>query len=157
MFAVWGAAVNTTPLEVARTYLDTEEVEGPESNPAILAMLREVARWPGGDDVPWCSAFVNHIARLLGLPRSKSLAARSWLGVGTPVALADAQPGFDVVVLKRGGGSQPGPDVLNAPGHVGFYAGRVPGEIIVLGGNQGDAVTLARFPVANVLGVRRLA
>ena len=27
----------------------------------------------------------------------------------------------------------------------------------VLGGNQGDAVTVARFPAASVIGVRRLA
>lgn len=148
--------MEVTALDIAETYLGTEELSGPGSNPIVLGWLRETAPWPGGDDVPWCSAFVHHVAARLRLPRIKSLGARQWLRVGTPVDLSDAQPGFDVVVLKRGSGNQPGPEVVDAPGHVGFYAGRTPGQVSVLGGNQNDAVSVARFPVADVLGVRRL-
>lgn len=155
-----------TPYTLAARFVGMEEVEGTVSNPAILAMLRLDARWPTGDDVPWCSAFVNAVAWLLDMPRSKSLAARSWLRIGTPVSLEDARPGFDVVVLKRGGGHQPGPEVIEgATGHVGFFAGQTftslqaPGahRIKVLGGNQGDSVSVAEFPANQVLGIRRLA
>ena len=149
--------VEVTALDLATRFLDLEEVAGPASNPAVLAMLRLDNAWPAGDDVPWCSAFANYIAWLLDLPRSKSLAARSWLKVGTAVALDDAEPGFDVVVLKRGGANQPGPDVLNAQGHVAFYVGHDAARVRVLGGNQSDAVTIAAFPVGQVLGVRRIA
>lgn len=101
------------------------------------------------DETPWCSAFVNAIAWVLNLPRSKSAAARSWLNVGQVITLADATPGFDVVVLKRG--TNP------AQGHVGFFAGLDSQRVHLLGGNQGNAISIASFPIADVVGVRRLA
>ena len=65
-------------------------------------------------------------------------------------------PGFDVVILRRGGGDQPGPEVLDAPGHVGFFAGHEDPNVLLLGGNQGDSVSVAPFAAARILGVRRL-
>jgi uncharacterized protein (TIGR02594 family) len=149
--------VNVTAFDVAKRFLDVEEVEGMASNPLVLAMLKLDARWPKDDATPWCSAFVNFVAWLLGLPRSKSLAARSWLLVGEPIELFEARQSNDVVILKRGSGNQPGPAEINAPGHVGFFAGRAPGEVIVLGGNQGNQVSIQRYPSERVIGVRRLA
>jgi uncharacterized protein (TIGR02594 family) len=149
--------IETSALEIASRYLGVEEVEGAVSNPLILAMLRLDNKWPHGDEVAWCSAFTSWVAFQLGLPRSKSLAARSWLNVGQWVPLSEAEPENDVVVLKRGMGNQPGPQVTDgAPGHVGFYAGQGPGYVKVLGGNQGNQVSEARYPVSQVLGVRRL-
>lgn len=109
------------------------------------------------DEIAWCSAFVNGIAWDLRLPRSKSAAARSWLTVGEVIPLEHATIGFDVVVLQRGSGAQPGPDILNAPGHVGFFAGMAEdGRVMVLGGNQSNGVTVAPFERERVLGIRRL-
>ena len=142
---------------LAERFIGTTETPGVASNPLVLAMLRLDAQWPSGDDVPWCSAFTNFVAWLLRLPRSKSLAARSWLMVGTPIQLHDATAGFDVVVLKRGKGPQPGADVLDAPGHVGLFAGVEGKHVLVLGGNQGDRVSIERFPITSILGLRRLA
>lgn len=151
--------MRVTAFDLAMRFVGVREVQGPLSNAHVLAMLRLDATWVEGDDVAWCSAFTNYVAWLLRLPRSKSLAARSWLKVGTPIALLDARPGFDVVVLSRGGGEQPGADVIDAPGHVGFFAG-LEGErrstVLVLGGNQGDEVNVAPYSVARILGVRRL-
>lgn len=107
------------------------------------------------DETPWCSAWLNRLCWILRLPRTKSAAARSWLGIGTPVVLTTAVPG-DIVILKRGTGEQPGPEVLKAPGHVGLFAGLDGSTVHVLGGNQSDGVTVASFPIARVLGVRRL-
>jgi uncharacterized protein (TIGR02594 family) len=109
------------------------------------------------DETPWCSAFVNGIAWELRLPRSKSARARSWLNVGVPVWINEARPGSDVVVLKRGTGIQPGPEVIEAPGHVGFFAGLQDSRVLVLGGNQGNQVTIASFHLDRLLGIRRLA
>ncbi len=145
-----------TAFDLAQRFVGTKEAAGVANNPLVVAMLRLDATWPGGDDVPWCSAYVNFICWLLRLPRSKSLAARSWLGIGIAVPVADARPGSDVVVLRRGVGAQPGPGVLDAPGHVGFYAGIDGDHVLVLGGNQGDAVSIARFPATQILGIRRL-
>jgi len=147
--------LETSAYELAQRFIGLKEVAGKVSNPAILAMLRLDNQWPEDDAVPWCSAFLNYIAWLLRLPRSKSLRARSWLFVGHPVSLLQAEPGFDVVIFSRGKIPQPGPDILGAPGHVGLFAG-VDKGIVTLGGNQGDAVSLAIYPTETLLGVRRL-
>lgn len=149
--------IEVSAYELAQRFVGIQEVPGNTTNPQVLAMLRLDDSWPQDDSVPWCSAFTNYVAWLLRLPRSKSLRARSWLLVGEVVALEDAEPGFDVVILKRGSGTQPGPDVIEAPGHVGFYAGTEGSKILVLGGNQGDSVSITLYPKKDLLGVRRLA
>lgn len=148
-----------TPFDQAQRFIGVKEAPGAVDNPLIVAMLRLDSSWPGHDEVPWCSAFVNFIAWLWRLPRSKSLAARSWLAVGTPIDVGDALVGSDVVIFKRGEGGQPGPEVLDAPGHVAFFAGfnDLRTRVLVVGGNQGNAVTLSSFPITDVLGVRRLS
>lgn len=145
-----------TAFELAERWIGTKETAGVASNPLVLGMLRLDQSWPGSDDVPWCSAFVNFIAWQLRLPRSKSLQARSWLAVGMALPLAAAVVGWDVVVFRRG--TTHGPDVLDAPGHVGFYAGLDNSKlkVNVLGGNQGDSVSVVGYPVKDLLGVRRL-
>ncbi len=149
--------MDVSAFEIAQRFVGIKEVPGSVSNPHILAMLRLDDQWPADDSVPWCSAFTNYIAWLLRLPRSKSLRARSWLEVGEVMPLDHAEPGFDVVILKRGKGSQPGADVINAPGHVGFFAGIEGHKVLVLGGNQANSVSIAPFPGSQILGVRRLA
>jgi uncharacterized protein (TIGR02594 family) len=148
--------MTTTAFDIAQRFVGTKEVQGTSSNPQVLAMLRLEDASIQDDATAWCSAFVNYIAWLLRLPRSKSLAARSWLSVGEAVELNYAQVGFDVVILKRGEGAQPGPEVLDAPGHVGFYAGVDGDNVLLLGGNQGDQVSVASFPQSRILGIRRL-
>lgn len=137
-----------TAFDLAMRYVNAAEVPGASSNPAVLAMLRLDNVWPTGDDVPWCSAFVNWIAWNLHIPRSKKLNAKSWLDVGTPIHLEDAVPGWDVVVLDR-------TDDPTA-GHVGFFARLENGTVWLLGGNQGDRVCVASFSASRVAGVRRL-
>jgi uncharacterized protein (TIGR02594 family) len=150
--------MNVTAFDIAQRFIGVKEVPGAGSNAQVLAFLRLDNSWPAGDDVAWCSAFVNYVAWLLRLPRSKNLAARSWLQVGVPVTnVTDAKVG-DIVILKRGEGDQPGPDVISAPGHVGFFAGYegFSDTIHVLGGNQGDQVSVASFKASRVLGIRRI-
>jgi uncharacterized protein (TIGR02594 family) len=137
-----------TAFDLAQRFVGIKETAGAASNPHVLAMLRLDQSWPSGDDVPWCSAFANYVAWLLRLPRSKSLAARSWLDIGQAVLPREAQLGYDVVVLSRG--------LSPTAGHVGFFAGWDGTNVRVLGGNQGDAVSIATFPTATILGIRRL-
>lgn len=146
-----------TAFDLAQRYVGIQEIGGSVNHPLIVWWLSLCGMGIVPDETPWCSAFVNGVAWTLRLPRSKSAAARSWLLCGTPKSLADARPGWDVVILKRGDGAQPGPEVVNAPGHVGFFAGLDGNSVLVLGGNQSNSVSLARFRVGDVLGVRSLA
>jgi uncharacterized protein (TIGR02594 family) len=152
-----------TPYSIGRRFLGIKERRGKDHHPQILAWL-ELAGGPSdADEVAWCGAFVNGIAWILGIARPASPArARSWLTVGSAVLPTGAKVGFDLVILSRGEGAQPGPEVLQAPGHVGFFAGwdavspSPTSRVKVLGGNQGDAVSVADFPLDRVLAVRRL-
>ena len=147
-----------SPFDLAQRYVGTVlERPGKLDHPLIQWWLSLCGfGLDAADEVPWCSAFVNGMAWELRLPRSKSAAARSWLTVGTSAPLTSAKAGYDIVILQRGTGKQPGPEVLNAQGHVGFFAGLEGKDILVLGGNQGNAVSVARFPASRVLGVRSI-
>jgi len=155
-----------TPYTMAKRFVGVKEVRGGVTHP-LIAFAHNIAedddpnhvQAANDDETPWCSSFVNLVMYLLYLPRSKSRMARSWLVVGEPVTLLQAEIGYDVVVLSRGAGPQPGADVLTAPGHVGLFAG-IAGldgaNVRILGGNQGDSVSERVYPVHRVLGIRRI-
>lgn len=133
---------------IASKFIGIKEVAGAVDNPQIMAMLRMDQSWPANDEVPWCSAFVNYVAKLGGCERSKSLAARSWVNVGSFLRIEDALPGFDIVVLSRG--SNP------AQGHVGFFHDVTDVGVLLLGGNQGNSVSVSEFSRDRVIAVRKL-
>lgn len=145
----------TTPFELAARFMGLAEVPGAVHNPQILAMLRLDGAQVNDDETAWCSAFVNYIAWLMNLPRSRQLNARSWLDVGIPIQLSEAKPGWDVCIFWRGSRDA-------ATGHVAFFSSSIlyeistPKTIMVLGGNQGDKVSIAGYPAERLLGVRRL-
>jgi len=143
--------------DIARRMVGMAEIPGPQSHPMIDWAFREAGLPGARDDTAWCGAFRTLCGRLAGeTPPAKPARARSWLLWGEAVAISNAARG-DTVILQRGNGPQPGADVIDAQGHVGFVSAMFPGaqEIEVLGGNQGDRVSFQRFPLVRVLGVRR--
>lgn len=149
----------TTPLDISMRYVGQvfERSEPGKHHPFIqwcFSLCGMGLDTP--DEVAWCSAFAQHAAWELRLPRSKSARARSWLEVGIGVDLAEAVPGFDVVVLNRSNGVADA-KVISAPGHVGYFAGLDPkGQILVCAGNQGNAVSVLPFERKRLLGIRRI-
>jgi uncharacterized protein (TIGR02594 family) len=143
--------MNITAYDIAMRFYGRKEIAGAEHDPLIMSMLTLDVEWPksGGDEVPWCSAFVNFVAWLLRCPRSYSLRARSWLEVGTPKPFEQAEVGWDVVILWR-------KSRTSTAGHVGFFAGIEGSHVLLLGGNQNNTVSIARYPKSRVLGVRCL-
>jgi len=126
----------------ARKLVGTTEVHGPKHNPEILQMWRDIKR--GGindDETPWCAAFVGAMLERAGIRSSRFESARSYLDWGQRLALP--VPGCIVVFTRQGGG------------HVGFAVGRdTAGNLLILGGNQSDAVNIKAFPVSRVAGYR---
>ena len=152
-----------TPLQLTeRLALYVRERPGDRDHPLILWALELCGLPEAHDETPWCGALLMLVAVLCGLTRpARPARARSWLTVGQPIALADAVPGYDVVVLSRGIEPQPGPDVLDAPGHIGLFVRRVgpdlpDPEVFIRGGNQSNRITVEGFASRRVLGVRRL-
>jgi len=124
--------------------LGQREVSGGADNPRIAALFRDAGQpTPLHDEVAWCAAFVGACLERAGLTSTRSLMARSYLRWGAP--LEEGRFGT-VAVLSRG--SDP-----NA-GHVGFLLGETAEHIYLLGGNQSDAVTVAAFPKARLIGLR---
>lgn len=126
----------------ARTHIGTREIPGVRHEPKILQWWRDIRR--GGiksESVPWCAAFVGAMLEQSGLISSRFESARSYLTWGK--SLTAPALGCIVVLGRQGGG------------HVGFLVGIAPnGWLQLLGGNQSDAVTIAAFDPARVLGYR---
>ena len=106
-------------LERALDELGVEEIPGDADNPRIVEYHAATTLRASDDEVPWCSSFVNWCMRDI-FPTTGSARARSWLAWGIPIAYPAAGC---VAILARGGGNQPGPKVLDAQGHVGFFVG----------------------------------
>ena len=137
-------------LKIAIAELGQKEISGPQNNPTIVNYAKEAGfAWVDDDETPWCSIFVNWVAKKAGLKQSGKANARSWLLEGLNVDAAP-EPG-DIVVFWRGS-----PD--SWIGHVGFFFGfSIDGErVYCLGGNQGNQVSVSAYPIDNVLGFRRL-
>ena len=140
--------MNVTAYSIAKNFIGTHEVQGDKDNPFIVWCLSLCGFPDQHDEIAWCSAFVNAVCFMLGLTKTHNAMARSWLHIGTPIELKDAQIGFDICIFKRGTGMQ---------GHVGFFGGVENGMIRLLAGNQHDEVSEAMFPIDDtLLGIVRL-
>jgi uncharacterized protein (TIGR02594 family) len=139
---------NPAILEAAGGHLGVEEWPGARHNPIIQGYFAATGHNPSEpDETPWCAAFVGAVLAEVGLPHTGRLNARSYLEWGVPVDARDVRPG-DVCILWRvsPGGWQ---------GHVGFVV-RFDGDRVILrGGNQGNRVSDAPYPLSRVLGYRR--
>lgn len=130
----------------AKRWQGLKEVVGRGSNRTILGWGRAIADWFNDDDIPWCGAFVHGVLAS-SLPEeplpANALWARGWLRFGTTVEPTAGA----ILVFWRGSRS-------GASGHVGFYAGEDSAAFHVLGGNQSNAVTVARIAKDRLLGAR---
>ena len=133
-------------LEVAKSYYGLKEGAGVSNNPTIMRWAKDIGGWVvnvyNADSVPWCGLFIAHCAKEAGFPHSGNvLSARHWLTWGIK---QDRAALGDVLVFSRKGG-----------GHVGLYVGEDADCYHVLGGNQGDSVSIVRILKSRLLGVRR--
>lgn len=127
------------------------EIAGDKHNQRVIQYHARTTLKATEDEVAWCSAFACWCMEQAGVTSTRSARARSWLAWGVA---ADYPNDGTIAVLRRAGGTA-GPEVLDAPGHVGFVVGLdAPSSVLVLGGNQGNAVSIARYPLDQVLGFR---
>lgn len=96
------------------------------------------------DETSWCSSFVNWCMMKANIKRTGNAMARSWLNWGEP--LTTPKYGCIVVLWRETPSS--------SSGHVGFFVKQEGDKIVLLGGNQSDAVTQASYPKSRVLGYR---
>lgn len=142
----------------------TQEIVGAKQSPIILGWAHELGldNVYKADEIPWCGLFA-----LICAVRAKkevpwppltyrdALWALNWLKFGSaPGGPADGTVSLtqqlqaaslgDVLVFKRPEG-----------GHVGIYVGETNSKFFVLGGNEGNAVSIVMIDKTRCVGVRR--
>jgi uncharacterized protein (TIGR02594 family) len=123
----------------------TKEFVGPRHNPVILDWAKEIGE-PGytSDEIAWCGLFVGICAKRAGWearPKGNALWARNWAHWGSK---ADRPMLGDVLVFPRGQG-----------GHVAIYVGEDSTHFHILGGNQGNEVSIVRKEKEPLIACRR--
>lgn len=138
------AAAASSPIQIAKQFEGLHETR----DRGVIADFIEKSAGKKIDpaQTAWCAAFVNAVLGESGRGGTGSLMARSFLRYGKET---NEPTEGDIVVLTRG-------DPNGPYGHVGFYAGRDEnGNVKVLAGNQGNAVSTRSFPESQVLGFRK--
>jgi len=128
-------------LMAARKLLGTREAAGAANNASILGWAKLLGVKVLGiiynaDSTPWCGLFVAHCLRAAGIDLSSmkvGVRAKAWATWGSAIAADRLAPGA-ILVFDRAGG-----------GHVAFYVGEDSTHYHVLGGNQGDRVSIMRL------------
>ena len=132
-------------LDKAKSYLGLAEVPGKRHNAKILGWWKAIKATFTDDETPWCAAFVGGVLEECGILSTRKANARSYIDWGEK--LPSPVVGC-VVVFWRG-------SIGAASGHVGFVVGRdLRGNLLVLGGNQGDKVSIMPFSRDRVLAYR---
>lgn len=132
----------------ARQYVGEAEIKGHRHNPIIIGMLDDMGRfgnesraWWREDETPWCGLFVGWI---MGM--SDRFVVKEWYRAkewaSSHLTKLDAPAYGAIAVMDRSGG-----------GHVGFVVGKdAKGNVMLIGGNQGDAVSIKPFARARITG-----
>jgi len=127
------------------------EAPGPANNQVILSWAKElgIEKTYSNDAIPWCGLFLAIVAKRAGkaadIPASP-LWALAWRNFGKPV---DKPQLGDVIVKTRKTASGA------VAGHVCIYLGEDATHYHVIGGNQSDAVSIARISKKDKLWFRR--
>jgi len=123
-----------------REFIGLEEIKGSRHAPEIVQFWKDIKR--GGikdDETPWCAAYVGSMLERVGIKSSRFEGSSSYLKWGERI---DKPVLGCIVTFSRSGG-----------GHVGFVVGRTEGgNLLVLGGNQSDAVNIKEFTLDRVTG-----
>lgn len=142
-------------VEEARKHIGVMEIVGTKHNPLILEMWKVGFTATGqaerlkekvwqNDETAWCGGFMAYVFANVGLAKHIPKyfpTARAWANVGTKLD----KPAYGcVVVFSRGN-----------MGHVGIVVGEDQnGNLMVLGGNQANAVNIKPFSKSRVIAYR---
>ena len=134
-------------LEIALGEQGVKGFPGTSTNPRVVQYLQSTtlpAPLAQTDETFWCSAFVNWCVEQAGFEGTDSARARSWSAWGKGI---DQPTRGCIVVFER-------PEGGSTAGHVGFFMGRDGNSLLVLGGNQNDAVNLGHQPRNRLIASR---
>lgn len=135
-------------IKLARQFVGQREIKGVRHNPILIEWLDDMGRFSGearawwrDDETPWCGLFVGWVFGHSGRYVVKEwYRAKEWASTDLS-RLSKPAYGCLAVLDRRGGG------------HVGFVIGKdIAGNIMLLGGNQGDMVQVSPFKPDRITG-----
>lgn len=127
-------------LSIAYGELGQREIAGEADNPRIVEYHKATTLKATDDETPWCSSFACWCLEQAGYRHPKSARSRDFIDHESMERLDKPRVGCVVVLTRKGGG------------HVGFLAEDKPNVAMLIGGNQGNAVSIRDYPVNRVLG-----
>jgi len=137
-------------LQIATSYLGVKEIPGKGSNPIILQWAKNIGvdKIYKDDDMAWCALFFANTMKEAGRPIALEttdlydyIRALKYQHIFTGVE----NPGIgDILIFQRKEG-----------GHIGFYVGEDESCYHVLGGNQGNKVSIIRIEKSRCVAKRR--
>ncbi len=133
-------------LQKAQRQLGCKELVEGSLNPVVRGFF-DITGYPKNmvnKRTAWCAAFACTMLEKGGYRSPRSAAARSFLTYGREIVKPKRGA---ILVFTRG------PADANT-GHVGFYVGETQNEFLVLGGNQGNCVSVQRYPKERLVAVR---
>jgi uncharacterized protein (TIGR02594 family) len=130
-------------LEAGIKLIGTKETIGSKDTKAIIDWAKEeggsISETYTHDSIPWCALFANHILTKVGLKGTETLWALDFAGKWPSIKLAGPAVGAFAPMLRNGGG------------HIIVVVGKDQhGNIMGLGGNQKDQVSIVPFPVSRL-------
>jgi uncharacterized protein (TIGR02594 family) len=141
----------TSPVEVGSTSrplwlqagIPLINVKEAGNNPEILEWAREeggeIAKEYKSTGIPWCALFANHLLTKVGLKGTETLWALDFAGHWPSKQLAGPAVGAFAPMKRTGGG------------HIICIVGKDQnGNVMGLGGNQSDQVSIVPFPLARL-------
>lgn len=130
----------------ARKHIGVKEFKGKnDNNPIIVGWLKamghytgEARAWWADDDTPWCGLFTGVcLGETDRYVVKEWYRAKAWADTTHMTKLDKPAYGCLAIFTRKGGG------------HVGFVVGKdQKGNLMILGGNQGDKVSIAPFDPA---------
>lgn len=128
--------------------LGVREIPGPDNNVRIMDYARFVELQLSGfnDELPWSGLFAHYVLKKAGFGNfpANPLQNRTWATWGQAIE----QPKFGALAVFW----RVSPESWQ--GHVGFVVGEEEGSLLVLGGNQQDGVSVAKFSKSRLLALR---
>lgn len=131
-------------LTEARKLVGLKEIVGSQHEAKVVQFFSEAGHPEVHDDeTAWCAAFANAMLRRAGYKGTGKLNARSFMDWGDELK----QPRIGCIAVFKRGSSE-------WQGHVAFYVGEDASRVKVLGGNQGNSVSITTMPKSSLLGYR---
>ena len=134
-------------VDIGLKEIGVHEIKGSHHNQRVIEYMNATkwGKWVHDDETPWCAGFIGWCMVQAGYEKQipdYSLGAKSWLNFGVKVS----EPVLGAIAIKsrRGGG------------HVGIVVGISNGGkyLYILGGNQGDQVSVRKYPKSVWMGFR---